>query len=216
MQVESVNLSTPVAIEFNGVKVTTGIYKLPLEGQIEVTVLGLMGDTIVDTKVHGGLDQAIYIYHQEDYDWWSQQLGLAVAVGMFGENLTLSGCSDVAWVIGDRLLINDVELEITAPRTPCFKLAVKMGDKGFIQKFVQANRPGAYARVINVGSVKAGDTVGVVKTTKNYASVKAVFDLWHRPEKSLVELEKALASPIAKVHKAVLQGWYDDYLKAQS
>jgi MOSC domain-containing protein YiiM len=217
MKIESVNFSQPVEIDFNGNKVITGIYKLPHEGPIAVMALGLACDTVVDTKVHGGLDQAIYIYHKEDYDWWSQQLGIPVAPGLFGENLTLSGVADgdseVAWVIGDRLIINDVELEITAPRTPCFKLAVKMGDSSFVKKFAQANRPGAYARVIKTGCVQAGDSVKVVNTSENYASVKAVFALWHSSNKPLVELTRALSSPIAVVHKAALQGWYDEQVK---
>ena len=209
MLVESVNVAKPVTIEFNDQAVQTGIFKSTVAGAIEVSSLGLAGDTIVDKQVHGGLDQAVYLYHKEDYDWWSEQLGRTLDYGTFGENLTLSGVSDIAWVIGDRLKINNIELEITAPRTPCFKLGVRMQDPTFVKKFAKAIRPGAYARVITPGVLQAGDSVLVEKTTADFAAVKEVFAVWHSKDRPAAFLAKALASPIASVHKQKLQEWYD-------
>ena len=114
--------------------------------------LGLEGDTIVDSTVHGGLDQAIYIYSSEDYQWWSQQLGKPIAPGTFGENLTISGFNIDEFVVGDQLTLNNVVLEISAPRTPCFKLAAAMNDPTFGKQFAKAARPGAYARVLREGA----------------------------------------------------------------
>lgn len=207
MKIVSVNASSPKTISFKNEAVTTGIFKTPLEGTIEISRYGIASDTIVDKAVHGGLDQAIYLYHKEDYDWWSEQLGRPIAYGSFGENLTLAGLEDINWVIGDRLVINEVELEVTAPRTPCFKLAVRMDDSSFVKQFAQACRPGAYARVINGGALAAGDTVRIEKTQQDYATVKEVFTAWHSKDKSPAIVAKALASPIAKVHKAVIQSW---------
>lgn len=209
MKIVSINSSLPVTIEFNNEEVLTGIYKTPMAGPVQITPLGIAEDTIVNRKVHGGPDQAIYIYHQEDYDWWSNQLGATIAPGAFGENLTLSGIENIAWVIGDRIKFNKVELEITAPRTPCFKLGVRMGDKQFVKKFVRACRPGAYARVIKEGAVSTGESFTVNHTSENYATVVEVFNEWHSKEKSLPLLEKALQSPIASMHKGKIQEWYD-------
>ncbi|MEW6286974.1 MAG: MOSC domain-containing protein, partial [Chloroflexota bacterium] len=49
---------------------TTGIYKMPVEGPVEITSLGIAGDAICDTKNHGGPDQALYLYGGADYAWW--------------------------------------------------------------------------------------------------------------------------------------------------
>lgn len=132
---------------------------------------------------------------------------------MFGENLTLSGDSEIDWTIGDRLTINEVELEITAPRAPCFKLGVKMGDATFVKQFVKACRPGAYARVIKEGYISAGNTISVSKIEENFSGVKEVFDIWHSKEKPIELLKKALASPIASVHKSAILAWYNEQLE---
>lgn len=209
MQIISVNVAQPVTIQFNGEDVKTGIYKRPLEGKVQVSRLGVAGDTVVDEAVHGGLDQAVYLYHAEDYDWWAEQLGRTLAPGTFGENLTVTGLADRSLVIGDRLMINDIELEITAPRTPCFKLAERMNDPTFPKAFARAARPGAYARVLREGSLQTGDEIQLEPTTENFASVKDVFVEWHKKDRSPELLKKALDSPIGQVHKKKIQGWYD-------
>lgn len=209
MHVLSVNAASPATIRFNDEDVETGIYKLPLDGQVSVTRLGISGDSIVDKSVHGGIDQAVYLYHAEDYEWWSQQLGKDLAPGTFGENITLTGMAEKPFVIGDRMIINNVELEISAPRTPCFKLATRMGDPGFVKAFAKAQRPGAYARVISEGVIETGSRVSLYRTSDDYASVQEVFVEWHEKVPSLAVLKKALASPIAAVHRRKLQEWHD-------
>lgn len=206
----SINSAKSQAIEFNGQQVYTGIFKYPVADSVNVTALGLAGDTIVDKEVHGGLDQAVYLYHAEDYAWWEAELGRTIGYGTFGENLTIGGLDDISWVIGDRITINNVVLEITAPRIPCFKLGVRMDDASFVKKFARAVRPGAYARVISEGAIKTGDTLSIEKTAMDYASVKAVFSLWHSKEKPVSMLKKVLASPVASVHRQRLQNWYKD------
>ena len=55
-----------------------------------------------------------------------------------------------------------VVLEVTEPRTPCWKLADKVGGPGFMKRFVAAQRPGTYLRVRQEGDVEAGDPVRVL------------------------------------------------------
>jgi len=209
MRIVSVNVARPETIEFDGKAVKTGIYKRPVEGQVRVSRLGLEGDSVVDETVHGGLDQAVYLYFTEDYDWWAGQLGKTLAPGTFGENLTVSGLAGRDLVVGDRLMINDIELEITAPRVPCFKLGKRMDDSAFPKAFAKAARPGAYARVLREGSLQTGDEMVLEATAGDFVSVKEVFVEWHKKDRSPALIKKALASPIGRVHKKKLQGWYD-------
>ncbi len=207
MQLVSINIAEKAKRVSSGSKSKTGIFKDTLLKKALITGRGVEGDTIADLSVHGGADQAVYLYSAEDYAWWSAQLGQDIAPGTFGENLTISGVGDYRLVIGDRLRINTVLLEISAPRTPCFKLAARMNDPQFGKTFVKAQRPGAYARVIEEGEVRIGDAVELIQTTEDYATTLEVFVEWHLKKRSIETLQKALRSPIAAYHKAKILEW---------
>ena len=135
----------------------SGIYKEPAGGAVPVDAYGLEGDVIVDTKHHGGLDQAVYCYTTADYDWWLEQRHEPFLPGTFGENLTVSGISDAEIHIGDRFVSDGLTLEVTSPRIPCATFADRMGDPRFVAAFFKAQRPGFYCRVLKPGKVSAGD-----------------------------------------------------------
>ena len=211
MKLISVNVGKQETLDTPNGAVQTGIMKTPISGSVDIDELGIEGDAIVDTRVHGGADQALYLYSQEDYDWWAGQLGRPLTPGIFGENLTLSSFGDAPLNIGDRLQINNVVIEISAPRTPCFKLATRMGDPAFIKDFVQAARTGAYARVIQTGFVAAGDAVTLIKTTAAYPSVTEVFKTCHSKNPDMDIVRQALASPLGIHHRKIIEGIYDKH-----
>lgn len=133
----------------------TGLYKEPVSGSLPLGPLGLEGDQQANKRYHGGPDQAVYLYSQEDYRWWADQLGRELPPGFFGENLTMASFREPVR-IGDRLRIGEMELEITAPRIPCSTLANRAGDPGFVKRFARAERPGYYARVLRGGNLEPG------------------------------------------------------------
>lgn len=159
--ISSVNVGRPRTVEYRGGAVSTGIYKLPVEGPVRVEGVNLVGDDQADRRAHGGIDKAIYAYASEDYEWWSQQLGRVLPPGMFGENLTTRGIDVGGAVVGQRWRIGDVVLEVSQPRLPCFKLGIRMEDPGFPEVFSASLRPGSYLRIVEEGSLAAGDGVEV-------------------------------------------------------
>jgi MOSC domain-containing protein YiiM len=175
MNLISVNTSQPKLIQNGNKSGMTGIFKTPNPGPVKVGLLGLEHDVQVDTENHGGIEQAVYLYSHDDYIWWSQQLGNPLEPGTFGENLTLSSLPEPLY-IGDQFEIGTVILEVTWPRIPCSTLSARMNDLGFVKKFVQAQRPGVYAKVIQEGSLQAGDSV---KYTRGENSVTALEE-FHR------------------------------------
>ncbi len=197
MQIISVNLGHEQAIKNGKVSEKSGIYKLPVEGLVRVSVNGLIGDVIVDLDNHGGVDQAVYIYGGNDYDWWSRTLGTPLACGTFGENLTISELESGLVSIGDRLHIGEVILEVTAPRIPCATLAARMNDPFFVKKFRQAERPGFYCRVIQEGFLKSG----ILVTRKPYPgetiTILEMFRDWYEPDRSEAAILRFLNAPIA-------------------
>lgn len=139
----------------------TAIDKRPVDGPVEVTELGLDGDTQCDRRYHGGPDKALYAYALEDNRWWSQRLDRDIPPGTFGENLTISGLDVNAAEIGETWQIGDVVVEVRCPRTPCTNLAHRMGMPRFNQRFRRTGRVGAYLKVCQVGSIRAGAPVNV-------------------------------------------------------
>lgn len=195
MRVTSVNIGKRQHLSgkhFNG---ETGIFKAPVEGAVTVGTLGLESDAVVNTEHHGGVDQAVYLYRDEDYQWWSEQLGREVEAGCFGENLTIAGLPYAALEIGARLHFPDLVLEVTAPRIPCNTLATRMGDPEFLKAFIQAERPGIYCRVIEAGHISAGDEFTLDDAN---ASTLTTVDLFRACYRKLQphELEQFLAAPI--------------------
>jgi MOSC domain-containing protein YiiM len=159
MQIVSVNVAQLRTLTVRGREVQTGIFKQPVEGPVAVGELGLEGDVQADRRVHGGNDQAVYAYAIEDVEWWESELGRELGPGFFGENLTLRGLDVSAAEPGDRWRAGGVTLEVTFPRTPCQKLATKVGDPKFVKRFAKAGRPGMYLRVVEAGELAAGDPV---------------------------------------------------------
>lgn len=137
----------------------TGIFKFPVSGPIQLDGEGLVGDRICNRKHHGGPDQAVYIEGGATLDWWAQELGHQIAPGTFGENLVISGLDNRDIAVGDRLLVDGVILEATAPRSPCATFAARMQDPKFVKRYTQAARPGIYCRVLAEGFVEAGQAV---------------------------------------------------------
>ncbi|EKF23603.1 MOSC domain protein [Mycolicibacterium hassiacum DSM 44199] len=145
----------------------TGIDKAPVDDPVLVrapeTGSGLAGDSIGNRRLHGGPDQAVYVYAREDLDEWERRLERPLSNGMFGENLTTTGVDVTGARIGERWRIgtDGLLLEVTAPRTPCRTFAAFLGIRGWIKTFTAAGKPGAYLRVLSPGRVRAGDAITV-------------------------------------------------------
>jgi MOSC domain-containing protein YiiM len=146
----------------DGRTVRTGLFKEPVEGPVLALRAGLEGNAVGDLSVHGGEEKAVYAYSRDDVEWWQAELGRELEEGFFGQNLTLGGMNASAAVVGERWRIGGALLEVAGPRLPCFKLAARVGDRGFERRFGKAARPGAYLRVVEEGELAAGDPVEVL------------------------------------------------------
>lgn len=172
-EVVSVNVAEVRTLERGGRTVRTGLWKQPVQGDVNVHDLGLEGDVQADKRFHGGNQKAVYAYAREDISWWEAELGRELGPGFFGENLTLSGVDVNGALVGERWEVGTAVVEVTEPRTPCWKLATKVGDPGFERRFARANRPGAYLSVVRPGVVRAGDAVRLEWTPPDGAPTMA-------------------------------------------
>ena len=154
----------------------TAIDKRPVDGPVRVRPLGLHADVQADRKHHGGEDQAVYAYADEDAAYFAEQLDRPVDPGLFGENLRTSGIDVTGAVIGERWHVGDtLVLEVTIPRTPCGTFARRLGIPGWVKRFAQEGRPGAYFRVVKSGPVAAGDRITVTDVPTHGVTIGELF-----------------------------------------
>ena len=172
--------------------VTTGIYKEPVVGRVATHGVNIDGDNQADGRAHGGPDRAAYAYAEEDLIWWSEQLGRPVRPGSMGENLTTSGLEVSGALVGERWRVGTVLFEVSSPRVPCFKLSLRMEDGRFQQRFAAAGRPGAYLRIVEHGSLAAGDPIAVVHRPDHGVTVAMIAEAFHADHSLAVRL---LAAP---------------------
>ncbi|ONI76638.1 MOSC domain-containing protein [Kribbella sp. ALI-6-A] len=161
----------------------TAIDKRPQVGRVAVGEWGLAGDSVCDTANHGGPDQAVYAYAEEDARWWSEQLGREIPSGLFGENLRTEGIDLTNSLLGEVWRIGDeVEVEVRAPRIPCITFQHRMGIPGWVKRFHQAGRPGVYFKVRKTGTIAAGDPITVVSRPEHEVTAGVMFEAQDGPK----------------------------------
>jgi MOSC domain-containing protein YiiM len=153
---------------------SSAIAKAPVGGRVAVRGVNVEGDDQADRKVHGGPDKAVYSYAAEDHAWWEAELGRALPVAVFGENLTTAGVDVSGAVIGERWRVGSVLLEVSEPRQPCWKLTTVMGEPAFQRRFNAAQRFGAYLRIVEEGELGAGDAIDVLDRPDHGVTIRDV------------------------------------------
>jgi MOSC domain-containing protein YiiM len=140
---------------------TSAIWKSPVTGPVFAGALGLAGDAVANTKVHGGVDQALLMYAVSHYPVWESELGRSMSPGAFGENLTVDGLDEESACIGDVLAIGTVRLEVSQPRQPCATLARRHQIRDMIAIVRGNGRSGWYLRVLTEGTLEVGQSIEV-------------------------------------------------------
>ncbi len=168
----SVQVGKPRSIPQGDRTVRTAIFKEPVLFRVRVRRLNLDGDSQADLRVHGGPDKAVYAYDLSGYAHWRRKLGLELPFGQFGENLTVEGMPESLVRIGDIYRIGTALLQVSQPRSPCYKLSLKMGRPAFARDFLASGHPGFYLRVLEEGELGAGDPIALVEAGPDGATVE--------------------------------------------
>lgn len=152
----------------------SAINKRPVDGRVAVGELGLTTDHVVDTRHHGGLDQAVYAYDDVEARRWADELGRELPYGWFGENLRVVGMPVTDAPVGQRWAIGDdgLVVETTIPRVPCRTFAAWADEQRWVRRFMERADVGTYLRVITPGTVGAGDPVTVLSTPDHGVRVR--------------------------------------------
>jgi MOSC domain-containing protein YiiM len=137
--------------------VRTAIAKTPVAGRAAVGADGLAGDEQISPG-HGGPDRALCVYPSEHYAHWSARVAPA-----FGENITSAGVLEDDARIGDVWRIGTALVQVAQPRSPCFKVAARLGIPDLVIRARRARFTGMHLRVLEPGELAAGDAIELVQ-----------------------------------------------------
>jgi MOSC domain-containing protein YiiM len=175
----------------------TGIFKRPV-ASASVTTNGIAGDHQADRRVHGGPEKAVHQYTTANYARLAVEfpaIAPALVPGSLGENLSAHGWSEDNVHIGDVFRIGTVRLQVSQPRSPCWKINHKFGVAELSRHIAATGITGWYYRVLAPGRIAVGDPFERVEQA---ADPITIADFWrivlaHRPNPN--ELARLAACP---------------------
>ena len=137
----------------------SAIAKTPVSGRCLLTAQGLTGDAQADRSVHGGPGKALHHYPAEHYVRLAAAFPSArhLTPGGLGENLSTRGLTEDDVCIGDVFRLGDARIQVSQPRTPCWKIDHRTGQDGVAAFIAEHGLAGWYYRVLEAGEVAVGD-----------------------------------------------------------
>ena len=178
-----VNVFTGKVRDYEGSR-PSAIAKLQVDGELSLTEKGLVGDEQAEKKIHGGPDRALCHYPREHYAFWASeypdQAGLFVAPA-YGENLSTEGLTEKNVFIGDIFRWGEALIQVTQPRSPCFKLNFHFGISDIATQMQNAGKTGWLYRVILAGKVETDAPLTLVSRLSDVSVYDACAIAWHMP-----------------------------------
>lgn len=185
-------MGAPRSYDWLGRRLSTGIVKEPVDGPVRTCSDHLDGDLQADRAQHGGPDKAVYAYAREDREWWEGELSRPLGHSAFGENLTTDGVDLHDAVVGQVWRVGTAVLQVSEPRTPCWKLGLLMQDPAFPRRFAAARRTGVLLRILEDGVVQAGDLISVGDAPEHGVTVAEVNRIYYGDSRDTSPLYSAL------------------------
>jgi len=218
MRIVAVSVGRPQIIVRDGKQFSSAINRRTVEGPIEATAVGLIGDRVSDDRHHGGPDRAMCCYPREHYPFWQDRLGRELPLPSFGENLTTEGLVESETCVGDVLQIGDVMVQVSQPRQPCFKLAAKHGNAALPAWITELGYTGFYVRVLRPGLIAPGAAVALIDRRHPDWTVARMMQVIHgdrsdpRALEALLEIDELSASwrKLIRRRLGLVEGVNDD------
>jgi len=177
MKVISLNIGEKRKIQWRKKLIETGIYKFPVEAPIFLDTEDVKNDNVIDRKYHGGIEQAVYAYSENHYEYWKKLYpDLEWNYGMFGENLTITNLDETNIHVGSVYQLGEATIEVTKPREPCYKLGVRFNNKKVIKQFWNSTKSGIYFKVLKTGSVTKNDELILLENAIDNPTIAQVYE----------------------------------------
>lgn len=177
---------------------STGIYKQAAKSPVQLTREGFVGDTQADRRVHGGPEKAVHHYAAENYRTLAAAFPAAASAlvpGSLGENVSGSGWDEAGVCIGDIFRLGGTVVQVSQPRSPCWKINHKFGEPGMSRFIAEQGITGWYYRVVEEGKVAPDDVFELLERPSPLVPLARLWQagLAHRPAGD--ELLLLLATP---------------------
>ncbi|GAA0349661.1 6-N-hydroxylaminopurine resistance protein [Morganella psychrotolerans] len=162
----------------------SAIEKRQTDGIIALDSTGLAGDEQAEKAFHGGPDRALCQYPREHYDYWKMmypEIEERFAAPFFGENISTVGMTEETVFIGDIYQWGSAFIQVTQPRSPCYKLNPLTDVADFAQVMQDTGRTGWLYRVIGKGDVSSQKPLSLLTRTSAVSVREAVAIAFHLP-----------------------------------
>lgn len=178
---------------------SSAIAKQALSGPVDIAERGIASDCQVDRRYHGFAAMALHHYPAETYPWLRHHFGdlpRLTGPGSMGENLSTSGISEHDVFIGDRFRLGTAVIELSQPRQPCSTIEQHLEKKGLVKALVASARCGWFYRVLEAGTVQAGDTLERIELgDRRWSVARAFLATYSAYRGSDAELDELAALP---------------------
>lgn len=154
----------------------SAIDKYKMHAPQMLTKLGFIDDEQADHRFHGGIDRAVCHYPAEHYDYWQVRYPESnrFIFTAFGENLSTRGLTEENAFMGDIYQLGDAIIQITQPRSPCYKLNYHLAIPDISQKLQETTYCGWLYRVIVEGEVAPNDSLKLLSRTSALSVKRAI------------------------------------------
>lgn len=149
-----------------------------------LTNLGFASDEQYEQRFHGGVDRAICHYPFEHYEYWQQQFPKSAQyfkTPAFGENISTLGVTEETAYMGDIYQLGAAIIQITQPRSPCYKLNFHLNIPEFSLQMQQSSRCGWLYRVIKEGIVTPNAQLKLLTRPGNISVKEALNIAFNEP-----------------------------------
>ena len=178
--------------------VMSAIFKNSVLRPVDIGAEGIAGDQQADRSVHGGPDKAVHQFAAGNYATLAKafpQVAAALVPGSIGENLSSADIDQDSVCIGDVFTLGSVTLQVSQPRSPCWKIDARYGVVG-MSRFVSENcLAGWYYRVLQAGEAAAGDVLTLSGRNTDALTLREFWSAWLSRNPDPGQLERLRATP---------------------
>lgn len=177
IQIYTLQVGQPQTITDEQGEYRSSIFRQPVTAPVYLTLRGLEGDQVADTRHHGSPGQAVCCQPLVHYDFWNEYYHLEgerrIAPGATGENWTLSGITEQEICIGDIFAVGEARVQVSGSRYPCSIQSRKLRLPDFHLRVLETLRTGFYLRVLQPGVVQVGQELTLLERPYPLATLHA-------------------------------------------